>query len=176
MRRGRTVPMPKRALAMFIIMVALTGCQFAERGKRAALDAFASFALDSFYRMQSPLAEGTVQRASRSMTPASRGSVTPAPTIEPRAKVCRKTCPTKLPVGHATRVAILTPARTRHVRMIELAAFRPNGVDIESIKIETRFAALARCEALRDLARMRVEMLKSKPSEPRTVIVVSDTL
>ncbi len=61
---------------LLLATVVLTGCRFAERGRRAAIDAFASFVLDSVFQMQkaAPLTQAHV-------------GATPLP--KPHLRVCR---------------------------------------------------------------------------------------
>jgi hypothetical protein len=53
MRRERTTRIG--VCVLLLATVALTGCRFAEHGRRAAIDAFASFVLDSVF--QAPLTQ-----------------------------------------------------------------------------------------------------------------------
>jgi len=64
---------------LLLATVALTGCRLAEHGRRAAIDAFASFVLDSVFQMQkaAPLTQG----------PGRAVAVTPLP--KPHLRICR---------------------------------------------------------------------------------------
>jgi hypothetical protein len=75
MRRERTTRIG--VCVLLLATVALTGCRLAEHGRRAAIDAFASFVLDSVF--QAPLTQAG---------PKPRHVTTP---VHPRpiVKVCR---------------------------------------------------------------------------------------
>ena len=65
---------------LLLATVALTGCRLAEHGRRAAIDAFASFVLDSVF--QAPLTQAAPKRPPRRAV-----AVTPLP--KPHLRICR---------------------------------------------------------------------------------------
>ena len=82
---------------LLLATVALTGCRLAEHGRRAAIDAFASFVLDSV--SQAPLTQAAPTTVARVTPSVSEGPgrvvaaipVPPAPTPlpKPHLRICR---------------------------------------------------------------------------------------
>lgn len=159
--------MRKRAplLLLLATVVALTGCRFAERSRRVASDAFASFVLESLLRMQTPLTQGTVQRSSSAPAPQIPAAA-PAgtPDREPQIAVCPFSAKPKigaevLPIKSVLLAANELAAAPSCKRLHDIRVIR---YDVAKMRLEVRFAAA-------ELAGM--------PELPRRhIVVVTETL
>lgn len=150
---------------LLLATVALTGCRFAEHGRRAAIDAFASFVLDSV--SQAPLTQAA---------PAKTSPIAAAkPAAEP-ARVCTANVTVTVAAVKIAAPAvapIALPAPQPRIASINLA---PAVVEIARMK--QRFAcpvdiARARVEARMALAELRGGSSKGQ-SVRRIVVIVPD--
>lgn len=162
--------MRKRApLLLLLALVALTGCRFAERSRRVASDAFASFVLESLLRIQTPLTQGTVQRSASSTPAPPIPTAAPAAPKTPHIEICSRR---KLPIEK--RVEETLPVVPSRIAGISLIAARETRSCSRSIVIRD---VLARPVVI---ARMNIEArfaLAQLPSMPRRyVVVTTDTL
>ena len=72
---------------LLLATVALTGCRFAEHGRRAAIDAFASFVLDSVF--QAPLTQPAPKTRPARVAAAIPVPPAPTPLPKPHLRICR---------------------------------------------------------------------------------------
>jgi len=148
--------------------VVLTGCRLAEHGRRAAIDAFASFVLDSVFRMQSaaPLTE---------KAPAVARAEVPEPKVEAFVTVTAEASQPAITIAIAAAPLPL-PAPQPHIAAISLAPAA------EACRIKRVYAfpyaaratvsarAMATIEARMAVAQLRGEQLE----RVRRVFVVAE--
>lgn len=123
---------------LLLAAVALTGCRLAEHGRRAAIDAFASFVLDSVLQVQkaAPLTQARVSGRQAPLPVAAVAAAVPVQT--------RQECPSSIEIQLPTpqsRIAIdLKPAVT-----IELCGLpRLSAADLARVNVEARMALAER--------------------------------
>ena len=150
MRRERTTRIG--VCALLLATVALTGCRFAEHGRRAAIDAFASFVFNSV--SQAPLTQAAPAKASRA-------AAAPAASEAPR-RVCPvalaatavppTTAPAALPFPQPRIVSIdLAPAAARIARVKQIVIC----TGLVRARLEARMALAEARGSGGDLARAR---------------------
>lgn len=136
---------------LLLATVALTGCRFAEHGRRAAIDAFASFVFNSV--SQAPLTQAAPAKASRA-------AAAPAASEAPR-RVCPVALaaaaavpptPAALPFPQSRIVSIdLAPAAARIARVKQIVIC----TDLVRARLEARMALAEARGSRGDLARAR---------------------
>ena len=121
---------------LLLAAVALTGCRIAEHGRRAAIDAFASFVLDSVFQMQkaAPLTQAAPKVAPKPVVECAGQIAAPAPAAQP---------------AHSTVVPLRLPVPQPRIASIDLA---PAQLGLCRIRID---AARARVEARMAVAELR---------------------
>jgi len=125
--------MRKRApLLLLLALIALTGCRFAEHSRRVASDALASFVLESLLRIQTPLAQGTVQRSSLPPAPQVHAAA-PAATVAPP--------PVEVAACPLTKREVLPLVRTAFANAQTVAAAELPRVCSKSKRIVFRYRA-----------------------------------
>ena len=72
---------------LLLATVALTGCRLAEHGRRAAIDAFASFVLDSVF--QAPLTQPAPKTRPGRVVATIPVPPAPTPLPKPHLRICR---------------------------------------------------------------------------------------
>lgn len=104
---------------LLLATVVLTGCRLAERGRRAAIDAFASFVLDSVY--QAPLTQAAPKHLAASSPTQQRHECLSSTATKPKPEIK----PLPLPAPRMAAID-LTPAACRlpRVNLGELARVR----------------------------------------------------
>ena len=126
---------------LLLAAVALTGCRLAEHGRRAAIDAFASFVLDSVLQVQkaAPLTQARVSGRQAPLPVAPVAPVAAAVPVQTRQE-CPSSIEIQLPTPQS-RIAIdLKPAVT-----IELCGLpRLSAADLARVNVEARMALAER--------------------------------
>ena len=152
MRRERTTRIG--VCVLLLATVALTGCRFAEHSRRAAIDAFASFVLDSVSR--APLTQAAPVNVSRGQ------AIVPvlAAAVPPPAAQARQACPTS--------INIELPKPQPRIATIDLAPAAAAIARVNRFVVCTEVAR-ARVEARMTLAELRGG---GRPERVRRIVVV----
>lgn len=164
MRRERTTRIG--VCVLLLATVSLTGCRLAEHGRRAAIDAFGSFVLDSVFQMQS-----TAPLRQKSAAPpkvARLAAATPAP----------KPCPLAAMNLVVVNEPLPLPAPRPRIAAVDLA---PRAVAAEVCRIQRVYTA-AHVQAQAQIAfaagleaRMALAQLRGGQGERiRRIVVIAD--
>ena len=94
---------------LLLATVALTGCRLAEHGRRAAIDAFASFVLDSVF--QAPLTQPAPIRGRQALLPVPVVAPEPLPLPLPQPRIA------SIDLAPAVPAAVLCRVKRVEVRM-----------------------------------------------------------
>jgi len=153
MRRERTTRIG--VCVLLFATVALTGCRFAEHGRRAAIDAFASFVLGSI--SQAPLTQAKPQFSGAQ--PAPQSQVAAAPALAHDVQKCPLSATIELPTPQPRIASINLAPAVIEIRRIAICP------DIARAKVEARMA-LAEVRGMRqDRVRRIVVVLPEIASE-----------
>jgi hypothetical protein len=119
---------------LLLATVALTGCRFAEHGRRAAIDAFASFVFNSV--SQAPLTQAAPAKASRAAASPAAGEA-PRRGCPIALAATAPAAPAALPFPQPRIVSIdLAPAAARIARVKQIVIC----TDLVRARLEARMA------------------------------------
>ena len=154
MRRERTTRFG--VCVLLLAAVALTGCRIAEHGRRAAIDAFASFVLDSVFRMQqaAPLTQALPVRGGQALMPVPPRAVDAAPVPPPVPDRQECLSSTKLPTPKPLIASIDLVPRVDFCRV---------RIDVARARVEARMA-VAELRGVQDVRVRRIVVIA--PEEP----------
>lgn len=122
---------------LLLAAVAMTGCRLAEHGRRAAIDAFASFVLGSVLEAQqaAPLRQAHIN-GGQALVPVPVASKSAVPPAAEDKKECLSSIEIPAPV---TRIAIdLKPAVTIELCRLQRVSVSP--ADLARVNVEARMA------------------------------------
>lgn len=152
MRRERTARIG--VCVLLLATVVLTGCRFAEHGRRAAIDAFASFVLDSVF--QAPLTQPApkVARVRPALMPV------PSAEIPPPVDRRERLSTTELPPLPQPRIAAidLTPGAAKELCRVKLVYV----ADVARARVEARMA-LAEVRGVQGVTVRRIVVIAPDP-------------
>jgi hypothetical protein len=152
MRRERTTRIG--VCVLLLATVALTGCRFAEHSRRAAIDAFASFVLDSV--SQAPLTQAAPSKVSGGQASV---PVLAAAAVTPPSAQARQEC--------VVSINIALPKPQPRIASIDLAPAAAAMARVKSIVVCPDIAR-AQVEARMALAEVR----GMRPDRVRRIVVV----
>jgi hypothetical protein len=123
---------------LLLAAVAMTGCRLAEHGRRAAIDAFASFVLGSVLEAQqaAPLTQGTAKTASVECVGQAAAAVPTAAARPPHSIT-----PLPLPRPHIAAID-LKPALTIELCRLQRVSVSP--ADLARVNVAARMALAER--------------------------------